>query len=209
MLEVFSGILNHEDQRGRLRNVTDVAGNPILSWRAAVLPYIPADVRPDLNRSWDSLASTEIGRQARKYFAASTSGTKAVLTSIVGLDTFMGESRCLNWVGKSLGKNRQPILLIEHNLLRSEWMAPGDLRIEQLEELSKSGSIARVALGLNADSLYVVFADGEIWNLRSDVPTKHLLNLATWSSAETTDRQKLLDRFKLRAWRLTDVRKRR
>lgn len=134
MAEVFTGIFNHEDQRGRLRDVSDAGGEAILSWRAAVLPYVPRRF------SWISKS------HGTQWPTAKLDDTIAILTAIVGHDTFMGEARCEGWVGRSLGKSRQPILLIEHNLLGTDgwpnpmqWNERDESRIRPCDERTSWG----------------------------------------------------------------------
>jgi hypothetical protein len=81
------------------------------------------------------------------------------------------------------------ILLVEIAHSGIHWMAPGDLSLDNIPE--------SLVYGLDGDGFHVLFADGQIWFLSSDVPLEKVQKFFTIDGAKKHDREQTLGPYAL------------
>jgi len=79
------------------------------------------------------------------------------------------------------------ILLIEVADSGTHWMEPGDLSLNAVPP--------SIVQGLDGDGVHVLFADGSVWFLRSDVPFADLQKFFTIQGSKHYDRETVLAPF--------------
>ncbi|MFV2065609.1 MAG: protein kinase [Pirellulales bacterium] len=145
--------------------IRDANGNPLLSWRVAVLPYLGQE---DLYRQfkleepWDSPHNTTLLAKMPKTYAPPGLQTSERYSTcyqvITGPDTvFSGQRLSLSEVTDGLDKT----LLVVEAAHAVPWTKPSDLTYQADRQLPRIG-------GLFANGAHVVLCDGSVGFLTTD-----------------------------------------
>jgi hypothetical protein len=162
----------------------DSHGRPLSSWRFGITPFFQSgftgmrlDARWDdpINRRWAS-------KSPRCYcFAANAAASHHTnIVAVTGPGTAFDPAR--QWRSEDLPI--ATILLIEIANSGLHWMQPGDLSIDHVPPTITSG--------LYGKGVHVVFANGDVWFLKNDVPLENLKKFFTIDGAKKNDRNVLL-----------------
>ena len=190
---VGEGLKNYSAAHRHLPNAVrlDQSGRPIASWRYDILKYVEnlkMDTIP--NKRWDDPAQEEWYKSALGIYCFSpdanpeeTASPKSRHTNVMavtGPDTaFDGQKR-----RKLLDLDKDTILAVEVADTGVHWMEPGDLAIDKVP--------ASLVKGVDGDGFCVLFSDGAVWFLRSDVPLEDVKKFFTIEGSKKHDREELL-----------------
>lgn len=164
----------------------DAVGRPLYSWRVPLISFLEARMRHwGFEQAWDDPENQWLTCSKDYDFCWSPQqeGPEAWYTSVVAI-TGPGTA----FEAMQTRKHEVPppgaILAIEMADSQIIWTEPGDLDIEEVPT-----SIIR---GIYGDGVCVLFADGRVWFLRTDVPFEDLRKFFTVQGAEQYDREGLL-----------------
>jgi hypothetical protein len=189
---IAMGLLNHQSAMNRLPPAVlrDEMGRPLSSWRFQLVPFLEAIMMAyDHDDRWDAPVnrwlytswSDYYGWPPKKHLAAATTNVVA----ITGPGTAFEEGK----VVRLPELDRDTILAIEIAETDILWMEPGDISIDEVPE-----SLVR---GIEGDGVTVVFADGNVWFLRADVPLADLKKFFTIDGAKKHNREALLGPYRV------------
>ena len=164
--------------------VADGKGNPMLSWRTTILPDIELQStfdKVDFDKPWNHPVNLTLAQPTPKYFQCPDRTnrwrTDDSTTDFIGV---VGDR--LVW--RSDGTGTKPssitdgcsntILLMELSNHRVPWMSPNDMRYEEFLKLLRTSK--KELLTSHADGCQVLFCDGSVRYIRSDVSDKALLS---------------------------------
>jgi hypothetical protein len=85
----------------------------------------------------------------------------------------------------------------------THWMEPGDYRIQEL--LACTGRLRDCVKGKVEGRAYILFADGDIWCLRSDIPMDIIKPFFTLDGARNQGDKAALDEYCIRKLKLTGM----
>jgi len=145
--------------------MVDKGGKVYGSWRFALMPFCGLEQLPewDLRETWDSPANRELRNTRLELFCfqASEDSPRNLETNVVAITgpdtTFDGIQR------RRLG-DLPPNLVLAIDVADSgiPWMSAGDIDIRHVPD--------SITQGVSGSGVHVLFADGEVWHLRKDVP---------------------------------------
>jgi hypothetical protein len=194
--QVAVGLANFDDTYRHLPPATrtDEDGRPLSSWRFQILPFLEAIMLGiDLDERWDSPVNrwfSSLGWPT--YCWASGKGPanrcQTNVVAITGPGTAFEDDRILRF--KDLGDNT--IVVIELARTDAHWMEPGDLSVDDVPP--------SIVQGVEGDGVHVLFADGQVWFLRRDVPLDDLRKFFTINGAKRYDREQLLGAYADGRW---------
>jgi prepilin-type processing-associated H-X9-DG protein len=160
--------------------VADASGQPLLSWRVLLLPYLEEKEKfaaIKLDEPWNSPNNARVADCPRIFQCPNDIGAKqnSQMTSyavVTGPGTaFPGEGTTT--INKMLDGTSATILIVEVANSGIHWMEPRDLNIQQMaptiNAISGQGISSKHVAGVN-----VAFADGHVGYLRNDLPAEEL-----------------------------------
>lgn len=170
----------------------DDAGNALSSWRLTVvewcqghLPYV------DFESRWDSAVNVQMRNFTPWWYCLIHSDSCRTLghtnvCAISGPQTAFDDGPPVSLA--SLPPHL--VLLVEVAESGVHWMEPGDLDVETIPP--------SITNGLDGTGVHVVFADGAVWLLASDVPLERLKKFLTIEQARQHDRHDVLEPYVIR-----------
>jgi hypothetical protein len=141
-------------------HTTNSAGRPRQSWRVLLLPYVDHESlysQLDLNEPWDSPANRRLLEPMPEYYRspleAETHGTATNYFAVLGPHAPWGSSieRVRQWAADAPDE----IILIELTGLKTPWMEPRDLTLEQVLDILRPESGRGVSGGRATDIMYL------------------------------------------------------
>jgi hypothetical protein len=206
--EIGLGMLNYESARARFpltsststESYFDASGNPYLSWRVHILPYLGYEQLYDqfhLNEPWNSAHNLPLASQMPNIFRdpQATPGGNATRFQIVSGEGDLYYWRRLN--GKLVGPRTSnftdgtgnTLLVVEVGADQAGiWTRPDALDFDPNSPLSALGTIPRE--GVNA-----VMADGSTITLLPTTDAATFKSLVTLTGGETVDARALRRQF--------------
>jgi prepilin-type processing-associated H-X9-DG protein len=168
-------------------------GKPLLSWRVALLPYLEEEQlyrQFKLDEPWDSPHNKALLSQIPKVYASPKRDATGD-PSRTYYQVFVGKREAVPGPRPIFTEGGPPLTLAaitnadgrSNTLLVVEagdavpWTKPDDLPYSPNEPLPKLG-------GLSKDGFNVVFADGSVRFLRTNIDEKTLRNLITYNDGE-------------------------
>jgi hypothetical protein len=161
---------------------TDANGQPLMSWRVAILPFLDQDPlyrQYQLSQPWNSPKNLGFVKQMPLEFRCPSDGSpgdgETSYVMITGKNMVGGAPgpRGTSLAQITDGPNRT-ILVVEVHGLKIRWTEPRDITLEELNaRLRSGGRIAHVA------SFNVGMADGSVRNLPAKIDPETLRRLAT------------------------------
>lgn len=180
------------------RNKLGLTGEPILSWRRICADDDSGPRLGDLNAPWNAPSNTMAAaggsltfcffpppRIIEILFPGYHPQTRVL--AIAGRDTAFDPQRetSLRYLPANL------ILLVEVWGTGINWLEPGDIDVRDYRHLRMDGRDGR--------GCWVLFADGILAFIKSDVPLENVKRFCTIASAEKSNREELLGSFIVKA----------
>jgi len=175
---------------------TDGEGQPTNSWRlhvADVMLLTDAGVSPwgEPSEPWDSPANRLASRTHGPVFCAIPPYEFTTVFGVTGPYTAFDET----FVTKYADLPPDIIVAMEVADSKTHWMQPGDYDVSEL--LAKSGELGAAVKSHLPDRVHVVFADGEVWALSSNLPMKTLHSFLTIEGATAASRESELEPYRI------------
>ena len=181
-------------------NGVDSSGKPINSWRFQLVPYLeqlpkgPGEliVNYDTNVPWDDPMHSRLGTYFVGFFC-NFPGVDAVdppetrIIAITGPGTAFED-------GKTYTPEELPddlIIVVETRNSGFRWMEPGDLDIRTMPRTIDARDGRGIAANIGR-RFHVIFADGLVWELSTDVPFEDIGKFLTIDAAKQHDRNEVL-----------------
>ncbi len=185
MREIGLALSYFEDIYGRLPPAVhrDRAGRPLSSWRFRLVPFLSGLMRRiEYDMRWDDPANRWLSRYQFLCFCwmPRENDLRTNVMAITGPGTSFDEDRVVRL--KELPPDT--VLAVEIASSGTEWGEPGDLDIGHIPE--------SITQGVEGDGVHVLFADGEVWLLRADVPLGELRKFFTIEGAKRYQREHVL-----------------
>ena len=166
----------------------DQAGRPLASWRFQIAPFLETiTMNADFGAKWDVPANRWLTFRAHRVFCLyAGSGQEKTLrartnfVAVTGAGTVFENGR--TWQRENIDSDT--ILVIEVPSSDTLWAEPGDLDVDQLPE--------NLTKGPAGNGFHVLFADGAVWYLRSEVPLAEVRKFFTVDGAKQYERRVVL-----------------
>lgn len=167
--------------------VADPSGQPMHSWRVLILPYMEHQdiyARYDQSQSWDSATNRGILSQMPSTYQCPTSGTPGQNTSYVvvrGPETIFDADQPCKFSQIADG-TANTILVVEAPHANIPWTEPRDLDFAEISMVINSGGNS--AHSDHPGGTQVLFADGSVRYLRSNIPPEQIKAMFTKAGGE-------------------------
>ena len=164
-------------------------GNPLLSWRVYLLPYLEAEPLYDqfkLDEPWDSPHNIQLLDEipdAYKSLDYQGLGNKTNVLGLSGDGAVFNPDKALGFRDITDGTSQTLLVIMAGPDKAVPWTQPVDLDYDPAN--------LRQSLGDVGDSFLALFADGGVQRLRATVDPKILLRLFQYSDGEKIDFQRL------------------
>lgn len=199
--EVLDGLSNYDRNHRRLPDAVklDDLGEALYSWRLGLMVFLVAiKDGVDLHAPWTS-DSQRVRDVPVSYYCTSRKlsrqkSCEPLVSSVIGRGTPFQDQGSM--VLKDVPCDT--ILIIEAQKFCKHWMAPGDLRWQELD--------ASFLQGTDGDGVLVGFADGEIWMLSPEVPLEALKKFFIAQDPPRRDRRTELAPFRMWSGRARSLR---
>lgn len=177
---------------------TDDSGQPLNNWRVHIADELGKTVPdsglgPRVNPSerWDSSANQLASHVFGPAFCAIPPYQTTIVFGITGPHCAFDETLVTQY------SELPPSVIVAMEVADSKtyWMKPGDYDVSEL--LAKSGELGAAVKSHLPDRVHVVFADGEVWALSSDLPMKSLHPFLTIEGATSASREKALGPYRI------------
>jgi tetratricopeptide (TPR) repeat protein len=160
--------------------VTSPRGEPLYSWRVAILPYTAhaqAYRKLHAGRAWDHPANKEVLARAPELFTApgEEPGPWTAYRAVVGPDAGFGER--VSHPLKSFKDGLADTILVVESAGRTHWAAPDDVRFVKGPRPPGVGGVFRA-------KTHVLMADGSVVALPASPPDALLSALCTRAGGE-------------------------
>lgn len=153
--------------------VRDSMGSDLYSWRLILhrevqLAPVP---RADLTKAWtDQPERTTLEREP--YFCG-RAPPRCAVWAVVGESTVWKDEQ----YNFNSAKAEKVIALLGVENSDQNWMAPGDVSLQALQDPGQSHTIGE-SLKSSEDIILIGFTDGEVWAIKCDVPCSALVRLS-------------------------------
>lgn len=113
-------------------HLDDSDGNPALSWRVSVLPFldeVPRYNRYSFNEAWDSAANAVLANPTPSVYicpSVSTAGINTCYATVAGDHTILGAGKCIPFKLITDGTSNT-LMVVEACRLNIPWMKPQDI----------------------------------------------------------------------------------
>ncbi len=195
--------VDNADLRGKLPPAIarSDTGKPLSSWRLRIVHYWEAPLPDvDFSRSWDSAENSEMAKirpgcycLARwpDFLAWDVEQPDELHELQTNVFAITGQGTAFDSNTKTTLEELPGDLMILIEVANSgiHWMAPGDIHFDDIS--------ASTLKGVDGEGVYVVFADGEVWYLRKDVPLDNVRKFLTIESATNHNRKELLEPYRV------------
>lgn len=194
---ILAAIDNYSLMYGRLP--ADIIGDcdkPISSWRFAISPYLASfGCKLSFKHKWNSRENCCMATMRPRPFCWTQGIIRKNKTAFFETKVFTisGPNTAFSENCKAEGRDDLPndtILLISIAQSGVHWMQPGDLKLSDFPERYSSNDFVPGASG--ARYMTIAFADGEVWQLDSNVPLGRVGTFFTLDGATKNRREVLL-----------------
>ncbi len=163
----------------------DELGRPLCSWRFFLLSFLESMSGADLGERWDEPINRWVTNGPHYAYCLYPNRDRPEclrtnVVAVVGPGTAFEE-------GQELGLedlDSDTILAVEIAGFDVHWAEPGDLHVDEVPE--------SITAGPDGGGLCVLFADGAVWFLDSEVPLENLRKFFTIEGAKQDEREELL-----------------
>jgi prepilin-type processing-associated H-X9-DG protein len=167
---------------------TDNHGKPMLSWRAAILPYLD---RPDLfyafnsKQPWDSPQNRDRANTRLEFFHCpsdpdtTANPTETNYVRIVGKDTVGGMPNEAVKLSDITDGPSKTIMVVEVSGLHINWAEPRDVTVDEFMEIVAKGRSSPHGGAFNA-----LMADGRVQLIENTIDPKTLRSLLLRNDGE-------------------------
>lgn len=175
MRQIALAVLNYESAYKKFpNNILDKDGNPLLSWRVAILPFMEENALYEqfhLDEPWDSEHNIQLLPMMPSGFqnANVPFDDKTVFLGFAGQGTIFGKDQI--GFGNISDGSSNTILVVEANMDEAiEWSRPADLPFDRDRDVSAVGQLRPG--GFNA-----VLCDGSVQFIAESIEQETLKNL--------------------------------
>ena len=203
MRSIALAMLNFEAVNGRfpVADGFDLAGNPLLSWRVHLLPYLGYQELYDqfnFSASWNSVTNVGLAQQMPDVFRSPSDSPASATTRY---QTFTGPEAPFgrftdgsDQVGPRLrdfSDDTQHTILFAHSGADQAalWIQPDDLEFEAADPLASLGTITE-------DKITIATADGAVRRISASVDPEEFKALVTMDGGEVVDAGTLARRYR-------------
>jgi hypothetical protein len=178
----------HDANNALPGNILDRDGNPLLSWRVQILPYIEEDAlykQFKLDEPWDSENNKKLIEKMPKLYVPARGKAKAGETfyqMFTGPGTLLEPKKRLTLVSISDGTSNTGMVFEAGNPVT--WTKPDDILFDAKNQLPRLG-------GPFDGECHVVMCDGAVRRLKKDPDEKELKKLIQPADGEVIDLDKL------------------
>ena len=164
-------------------------GQPLLSWRVHLLPYLdqnPLYEKFKLDEPWDSPHNVQLLDEIPDVYKSldyQGLGNKTNVLGLSGDGAVFNPDRALGFRDITDGTARTIMVIMAGPDKAVRWTQPIDLHYD-MANVSQS-------LGDVGDSFLALFADGSVHRLRSSIEPKILIQLFQYDDGETIDFEKV------------------
>jgi hypothetical protein len=202
--QIVLALHNYEAAYGRLpaQAITDAKGQPLLSWRVAILPFVEQQnlyLQFRFNEPWDSPHNKKLLAHMPSVYTAPGARTKQPHSTFY--QGLAGPGAVFISAGPSMVPNAQPrpsfgrrltdvtdgtsnTLMVVEAASAVPWTKPDDLVYDAKKPLPKLG-------GAFPEGFHAAFADGSVRLIGKDIDEKTLRALITVAGGEVIDRKKV------------------
>jgi hypothetical protein len=179
--------------------VADKNGKPMYSWRVLILPYVEQNGRFQkfrLDEPWDSLHNLPLASQMPNCFCcpiafAPGSGSTTCYAMVVGPHAFGNGAKPRSF-GEIKDGLPNTIMLVEAVGAKIPWSAPVDIDINdiasiQVIDANAPGTTKEIS-GCHYGGAFVLFCDGAVSLLNTDINKKALKAMLTIDGGEKVER---------------------
>jgi len=196
--QIALALTNYESARHHFPAIgaTDKDGQPMQSWRVAILPYLERNElyeKYDHKEPWNGPKNQAIAASMPDIYRcptdskASATGQETSYVMIAGdggVGGLADKDRCLDYISAHSGAS-DTILVIEVPGSGVHWMDPRDLTIDEvLERLRRHDGSG------HSGGFHVAFCDGHTQFIRDDIAPETLRALADPNRTEPVDESK-------------------
>ena len=181
-------------------NGVDLSGKPTTSWRLLLAPYLEQS-NAAYDVSWNTGMHSQLGTYAFAGYFYNFPGEDAAdppetrIIAITGPGTAFED-------GKTYQLEELPsdlIIVVETRNSGFHWMKPGDLDIRTMPRTIDAPDGCGIAANIGR-RFHVIFADGTVWQLSTDVPFEDIEKFLTIDGAKQHDRNAVLGPYVTRKW---------
>jgi hypothetical protein len=173
-------------------------GVPLYSWRLKMLVAITNVPDVDMHKAWNVAPNMSLAEWPCWVFCYTADSGKSLtdtnLFAISGVGTAFDSST----VVRPEDLDADVILAMEVANSGINWVEPGDYEITDLEKWQ--GKLQDSIRPLVDNRIHILFADGQMWAIRGDVPVERVKCFFTINSAVSHSRDKELGTFCLHKW---------
>lgn len=161
-------------------HLNDSDGNPRLSWRVSLLPYLDEGLRYNrysFNEAWDSAANTSLASPVPRVYVCPSfdkPGINTCYATIAGDHTIMGAGKCVPFKDITDGTSNT-LMVVEACQLNIPWMKPQDIDEGVVSKVGDPHGISSQHRG----GVNVLFGDGSVRFISNEISQATLNALVT------------------------------
>lgn len=167
-------------------HLNDDDGEPRLSWRISVLPYMDEASRYNryqFNESWDSPLNATLANPVPVTYQCPSfpkTGLNSCYAAITGDDTVLGSGKCVS-IGSITDGTSNTLMIVEACKLGIHWMKPQDIDEDTFPGMDNPKGISSTHFG----GAHVLMTDGSVRFLSNQISPITLNALITRNKGET------------------------
>ncbi len=167
-------------------HLNDQQGEPRLSWRVSILPFVdqaPLYNRYDFNVAWDSPANSVLLNPMPRVYACpshpAVAGSISNYATITGDHTVLGDGKCVS-ISEIRDGTSNTLMVVEACQLNFPWMKPEDIDAKTAFKAGSPGGVISSHVG----GAHILLADGSVRFLSINVDPRTFQALITRDGGE-------------------------
>ena len=167
-------------------HLNDQQGEPRLSWRVSILPYIDEAIlynRYDFNVAWDSPGNSVLLNPMPRVYACpshpAAGGTISNYATITGDHTVLGDGKCVK-IREITDGTSNTLMVVEACQLNFPWMKPVDIDAKTAFKAGTPDGVSSYHVG----GAHILLADGSVRYLSNNVDPRVFQALITRDGGE-------------------------
>jgi len=166
-------------------HLNDSQGQPRVSWRVSILPYIdqaPMYQSMSMNESWDGPTNSRFNGMMPPTYSCPSAPMNHINTcyaTVVGPKSVLGANKCVS-IREILDGTSNTMLVTEACMLGIPWMKPQDVDAASITAVGDPGGISSFHRGI----VNVLMGDGSVRTLSVTVDPNIVKALSTYDGGE-------------------------